>query len=333
MIDAALRPMSTSQVLDRTFSLYRQNFVLFAGIAMVGPALSLVASFIQLGALGVPVMPNPGQFDTGLFERLIAQSVVGVVLGLVFYTIGQALAVGATMHAVSMVHLGKTTTIAESYRAIKSFVGRILIILLNVYLRAFWPIMASYALLLLLAFSMVLLTRKASGSSAIMAVAALAGVLMSFAAIMGGIVWAVYTYCRYSLAVPACVLEKLSSRDSLRRSKFLAANSLWRIIAIYLLTFVMSAILTSVLQIPAYLTGNIFSIKSGPHITSAFLFWSTLGNFVGQTLAGPIATIAIALVYYDQRVRKEAFDLQLMLDALGPTAPPPVANSPIPGMG
>jgi len=30
-------------------------------------------------------------------------------------------------------------------------------------------------------------------------------------------------------------------------------------------------------------------------------------------LVGPLATIAFSLVYYDERVRKEAFDLQLMM--------------------
>src|SRR5256885_8854898 len=34
-MDLALRPMSTSQVLDRTFYLYRNHFVLFAGIAII----------------------------------------------------------------------------------------------------------------------------------------------------------------------------------------------------------------------------------------------------------------------------------------------------------
>ena len=33
-------------------------------------------------------------------------------------------------------------------------------------------------------------------------------------------------------------------------------------------------------------------------------------------VAGPISTIAIALLYYDQRVRKEAFDLQILLESL-----------------
>jgi hypothetical protein len=40
-------------------------------------------------------------------------------------------------------------------------------------------------------------------------------------------------------------------------------------------------------------------------------------------VANPIATIAIALIYYDQRVRKEAFDLQLMMEAIGQQQPSP----------
>ena len=39
-MDTSLRPMSTSQVLDRTFFLYRKNFVLFAGIALITPMLT-----------------------------------------------------------------------------------------------------------------------------------------------------------------------------------------------------------------------------------------------------------------------------------------------------
>jgi hypothetical protein len=31
---------------------------------------------------------------------------------------------------------------------------------------------------------------------------------------------------------------------------------------------------------------------------------------------GPLVTIAFSLVYYDERVRKEAFDLQLMMTTL-----------------
>jgi hypothetical protein len=45
--------------------------------------------------------------------------------------------------------------------------------------------------------------------------------------------------------------------------------------------------------------------------------WQYVASFAAGTLAGPIVTIAIALLYYDERVRKEAFDLQLMMEGMG----------------
>jgi hypothetical protein len=57
-----------------------------------------------------------------------------------------------------------------------------------------------------------------------------------------------------------------------------------------------------------------------------------LGNFIGGTLAAPVATIASTVFYYDLRVRKEAFDLQLMIasvPAANPTPPVPGLASPL----
>ena len=41
-----------------------------------------------------------------------------------------------------------------------------------------------------------------------------------------------------------------------------------------------------------------------------------VAQFLASTLAGPIATVSIALLYYDERIRKEAFDLQYMMTAM-----------------
>jgi len=41
---------------------------------------------------------------------------------------------------------------------------------------------------------------------------------------------------------------------------------------------------------------------------------------IGSMFSGPIMIIVLAMMYYDLRIRKEAFDLQLMLEALD--APP-----------
>lgn len=321
-MDTVLRPMSTSQVLDRTFHLYRRNFLLFAGIAIVAPALSLVAGFIQLAVFGVPVMPQPGEFDPAALQKLFAQLIVAAVLGLVLYAVGQAFATGATMHAVSMVHLGKTTTIQESYGTIWPMFGRILMILVSVFVRCFWLLILSYLVFFALALIMPGLVRAGGEPQVGLALLVLAGFLLASAGVFGGFVWGIYLYARYSLAIPAGVLEKLTVKNAIARSRFLTQGSLGRIIAVYLLTILMGFILTAVLQSPAYIFGgNIFSMKAGAHISTSFLFWSYFGGFLGKAMAGPIATIAIALIYYDERVRKEAFDLQLMMDSLGQTSP------------
>jgi hypothetical protein len=266
----------------------------------------------------------------------VVQTIAGAILGLLFYTVGQALATGATMHAVSMVHLGKPTSIAESYRTIKPIFGRIFLILLSIYWRAGWLLVTAYIVFFALALGVLGMVRKGASPQVSTAFMIVAVFLVLFAAITGGLVLAVYIYCRYSLAIPACTIEKLSARDAMARSRSLVQGSLGRILGVYLLTAVMSAVLASVLQIPAYFSLNIFSMKPGMQITPMFMFWSLLGGFLGRTLASPIATIAIALLYYDQRVRKEAFDLQLMMDAMGQPItppPPPLSSTATPGLG
>ena len=62
--------MSTSQVLDRTFSLYKRNFFLFAGIAALPPALILVGQSLILG--GEKLFPQ--------FDSWSVSSIMGAVL-------------------------------------------------------------------------------------------------------------------------------------------------------------------------------------------------------------------------------------------------------------
>lgn len=54
---AELRPLSLGELLDRTFTLYRNNFWLFVGIMAVPAALGIPVSFLAL------------QFDVNLFAN------------------------------------------------------------------------------------------------------------------------------------------------------------------------------------------------------------------------------------------------------------------------
>ena len=46
-----------------------------------------------------------------------------------------------------------------------------------------------------------------------------------------------------------------------------------------------------------------------------------IGSFLSTSFVGPLLEIAFTLIYYDERVRKEGFDLQLMMANLESGAP------------
>src|SRR5919109_160892 len=128
MTTTTLRPMSTGQVLDRTFNLYRRNFVLFFGIAMLPPALMLL---IQLLPLAVTPLAQAGSsFAAGLAVAAFAGMIVFFFVWLMGYAVAQA----ATVYAVSAVHLGRPITISQSYGKVRGRYLRILGLIFLIFL-------------------------------------------------------------------------------------------------------------------------------------------------------------------------------------------------------
>jgi hypothetical protein len=225
-----------------------------------------------------------------------------------------------------MLHLGKGTTIRESYTKIRPVFRRILGLVVAIFFIAGWPLIASYGCFFVLALAMSDMIKAGGPGGPLMMVA---GMLILFAAMVGSLFWFFFAYCRYALAVPACTIENLPVKYSLVRSKFLVKGNMGRLVGVYLLTLLITTAVKGVLQFPAFFASGIFSLHPGGRMNPGMLVWLYSSDFVGTMLAGPIATIAMALVYYDERVRKEAFDLQLMMEALGqPSTPPQPASLP-----
>src|SRR5580698_4868675 len=104
----ALRPLSTGELLDRTFSLYRSHFGLFVGIFAL-PHLVVLA--FQL--VGVAVRPRGNQLSNIL---AIGGWIWGAIfLGMIVSAISQA----ATVVAVSQVHLDRPAGVVDSYSKVK----------------------------------------------------------------------------------------------------------------------------------------------------------------------------------------------------------------------
>lgn len=303
--------MSTAQLLDRTFHVYRSRFFMLAGIGVLLPALLLVVRLVAV-PLGYPprgpAVRNPWLFWTIFLEYWASWIFV--------YIIGHAITCGATVYAISRLHFGLPATIAEAYRKTLPRFWTILRIALNIYLRVVGSLLLTIGAIFLGGFGLDFVFKFLGVSSNNAQI--WIGVIALGLLFLAGIVWTLYLYSKYCLAIPACLLEDLPARPALRRSRFLARASIRRITLIYLLMVVLGLGLSTVFWLPA----RIYATYFWRAFTTVILLQS-IGSFIASALSGPIATIAISLVYYDQRIRKEAFDLQFMIESL----PQPVASS------
>jgi hypothetical protein len=155
-------------------------------------------------------------------------------------------------------------------------------------------------------------------------VAALVGVVAILGFITAAILMVVYLV-RYSVAVPALMLERLSPRQALKRSVALSKGYLWRLLVVAVLMTLISMTLVSLCQAPFSVAAILITVKGGrPGL------WLTVPSVllggVGAVATSPLLMISFAIAYYDLRVRKEGFDLQLMMSNLETPAPPGAAS-------
>ncbi|HEY3382346.1 MAG TPA: hypothetical protein VGK32_11295 [Vicinamibacterales bacterium] len=258
----ALRPLSTGELLDRTFLLYRSHFPLFVGIIAV---THLVILAVQL--VGIAILPKPaGPLDLGA-------TLLWLPVTLLTMLAVTAASQGATVVAVSHVYLDRPVTVVDALSHIR---GRIVS----------------------LAITMIVIGLGV----------ALGLILLIVPGIILSLMWAV--------AIPVAVLEERSMLDAASRSADLTKGDRGRVAVIYVLFVVLVWIVSMVVNVPIGIIGFLYSGGDMTAVNAWVQVASAVGSFLTQCLVGPLMTIAFSLLYYDERVRKEAFDLELMMSAI-----------------
>jgi hypothetical protein len=305
-----LRPLTTGEVLDRTFYLYRNNFWLFAGISAVAATVSTVTAIMQQVYLHfrAPEMASPKPSPAAVMAHLGPVMGVGLVAGLLYlvvYSVTQA----ATVKAVTAIYLGQSTSMKAAFDAVK---GR----WVRYFGIALWQAWSAIWLYLLLVapgvVGVFLLARHGGGANTGMVGAMVGlGLLMVFGG-LGAAVYGIIAYIRNSLAVPAEVMEGLTIRAAMRRSKVLAAGTKGRIFLLFLMLAVLGVVVGGVEMPLAFLMAKSKGMQM-VGIQAMLLFV----NFVVRALVGPVGAIGLCLFYIDQRVRKEGFDIEVLMERAG----------------
>jgi hypothetical protein len=122
----------------------------------------------------------------------------------------------------------------------------------------------------------------------------------------------------YYLPVPALMLEDVGVFGAIERGYALTGRSFWRIFGIATLTTLITLIASAMLTVPIGLASGAITGSGG---TSSELdaVWSSLVGavtaVVQSAFVAPFTATVTSLLYVDQRIRKEAFDVELMTRA------------------
>ena len=317
-----LRPLSTGELLDRTFALYRRRFWLFAGIGLLPAGLLTAASMLRLiffkaAQQGEVIGP------TGTTE-VLARSMSNAFLlqayflpATLLFILAYGISHAATVHAVMQITNGVTTSAMEAYRAVRGRWMRWIGIALRQFWCAFWPSLPGIALI----FAVVLMIPRARAGNSFALVALL--VLLALLSMAAGGVFGVINFLRVLLAMPAGVQEQLGVNAAIRRSTVLVAERKGRMFLLVLLIYVLQLVAGSI-QLP------LLFVALRAHGAEQVLLESIelLVQFVATTLVAPVAFIALCLFYIDERVRREGYDIELLMQRS--FAAPAIAAEPQP---
>ena len=324
-----LRPLSLGELLDRTFSYYRKHFLLFVGIMALPQAL-IVATNLILLPFRTPRFTAAPPSPAGAAARISSTFTTFMIsfgIIMVVYMLVYCIALGATTVALSEVHLGRATTVANAYRSLRGKVLRLFDVVFSIVVRAM-GIYLGFILAGIIVIAIPLTAYALRGEPNPLVMAGFG--ILTILGMLVGVVFAVILIMRYALAVPALVLENLKAREAIKRSVALAKGRLWRIFLTVVLMYILSMVVVAVFQGPFMLA--MFFVAARSHAVPLWLeVPMNISAGIGGALSGPLLIIALPLHYYDARVRKEGYDLQLMMANLdrpseGAGMPSPAAS-------
>ena len=269
-----LRAMSLADLLDETFRVYRRQFTVLAGVALLVLIPGLCITLLSGAYRFNPLTPaywqsfvqsiNDPQALSQFQQR--SQQVMASPFYPLTYVVGLLLfpfTTAAVYRAATGAAVGQAQTIGS---------------VLQGTLRRYFGIF---------------------GLAILAGLTALGGILIVTIPVV------IWVLVRWAVSLPALLAENVGPTAALGRSWALVKDQWWRTLGIVLvlaiLTSVVSAAVTAVFSVIAAV------FPGGADLRSAL---ALAGNTLASGLVAPIFAVGLTLLYLDLRVRKEGLDLE-----------------------
>lgn len=291
-----LRPLGLGDIFGGSISTMRRNPEATLGMAVIVLAGFLVPSLLlSLGVQFISAIDPDTAAIIGLFIPTLVSFLATLVLS------------GFVMYVVSEAALGDKVGLGATWRAVR---GRILALIGVTLLTslAFGAVITVGATVLIFAIVM---------ADTVFIVFGVIGFLLS-------ILTSIWIAVRLLLAPAPVVLERSGPISAIRRSwRLTSGRQFWRILGISLLAQLLAGIIGAILSQPiqlivVFVGGALFGDAQA--MTAALIFGQHLSQFLVGAVVTPFSAGVTALLYLDQRIRREALDITMQQTASARTA-------------
>ncbi|MFC9326219.1 hypothetical protein [Kitasatospora sp. NPDC057015] len=289
-----LRPLGVGEILDGAVSTVRRHWRTTLGISLGLAALQqTIIVLVQWQSYKNPDSVLPA-----------VATLVSVPLALLIGVVATAL---LTM-VVSRAILGRPVTIGEAWRDARPRLLQLLgLTLLNALIMLGIVLLAAAPLI---GYLVATSPDPNPGLVVLLVLVAIAGIAAAF-----------WVAIQLGLAAPALMLEKQGVRAAFSRSRRLVRGSWWRVFGISALAWILVVVVAGIIQAPFSIAGMVMagdelfgdSAAAGfdPGLPPAALVVIALGGLISGTLTIPASAAINVLIYVDQRIRREALDIEL----------------------
>jgi hypothetical protein len=301
-----LRPLGLGDMYDAAFRIIRFNPKATVGSAVLVAAGAMALPLIVAAAFTwtVDLSLDPataGELDNAELAGLIG-TFAALGIGAILQWVGTILVTGMIAHVTAAAAVGLRLGLGEAWRATHGKRWRLIGTSVVIGLASAALGAAYVALWVAVAFA-------ADGVGLVV----LWGVL-SGPAFLALLVW-LWIRVAY-LPVPVLMLEPVGAFGAFGRGYRLSRHQFWRIFGIALLTVVITLVASWVLSIPISQLGQLLFLSLGPqYAVFGIVVVQAITSVLTAAFVSPFTGAVTSLQYLDQRIRKEAYDVELMTQA------------------
>lgn len=289
------RARSNAELLDAAFEIYRRHFAIFLAAGVVAALPMAIMQYTALSMVGRSAVPVMSMASLAGMQAMLGVSYL-VMLFIAPFT------EGVTVTASARAYRGEPVELADAVRAV--FARPVAVLL--AYWARFFIMLAGLLVVAIAGGILIAITTvisKTLGLFVMMPIVFLAAF---------GVMIAIWK--RYFAVLPALLVEEKRVGDAMSRSKDLADGNGWRIVL--LVGIVVLVVMTFGIMLGAIAKALL------PGVLGALVYLFCVA------LVSQFSGIVLTLLYFDLRIRKEGYDIELLarsLDAPAAALPPDAA--------